>query len=151
MGGFDAIMTYGFYQPPLFQDSWFFSSINIGFNILAINFWHENVKCYELHKIIRQNYVHFINIVNKFLIASQTNENINFMNNFCLKPPLMDNTLPHLFYTILKLLPITNLYMKKHMVKHSNFSQKIFILKQVFIANCQCYHHISGLHHELLV
>jgi hypothetical protein len=69
-------MICDFYQMPLVQDSWIFSPKNIGFNILAINFWHENVKCYELH---------FINIVNRFQIASQTNEYIHFMNNFLFK------------------------------------------------------------------
>jgi hypothetical protein len=152
MGGFDVIMTRDFYQVLMFWDSWFFSSKNIGFNILAINFWHENVKCYELHKIIRQNDVHFINIVNRFQIASQTNEDIHFMTNFCLRPPLMDNTLPHLFYTNLKTIAHNKIvYEKTHGIKHINFSQKIFILKHVFISNCQYYHHISGLHHELLV
>jgi hypothetical protein len=82
VGGFDVIMTSDFYQALLVQDSWVFSSKNIGFNILATNFLHENVKCYELHKIMRQNDVHFINILNRFQIASQTIENIHFMNNF---------------------------------------------------------------------
>jgi hypothetical protein len=43
MGNFDVIMIGDFYQTPLVQDSWIFSSKNIGFNILAINFWHENI------------------------------------------------------------------------------------------------------------
>jgi hypothetical protein len=85
MGGLDVTMTCEFYQALLVQDSWIFSSKNIGFNILTISFWHENVKFYELRKIIRQNDVHFINIVNMFRIASQTNENIHFMNNFLFK------------------------------------------------------------------
>jgi hypothetical protein len=38
MGSFDVIMKCDFYQTPLVQDSWIFSSKNIGFNILAINF-----------------------------------------------------------------------------------------------------------------
>jgi hypothetical protein len=51
---------------------------------------------------MKQNDVHFINIVNRFRIVSQTNKEIHFMNNFYLKPPAMDNILPHLFYTNLK-------------------------------------------------
>ncbi len=66
MGGPDVIMTSGFYQTPPIRDLWIFSSKNIGFNILATKFWHENVKCYELHKIMKQNDVHFINILNRF-------------------------------------------------------------------------------------
>jgi hypothetical protein len=124
-------MTCDFYQVPLVQDSWIFSPKNIGFNILAIIFWHENVKCYELH---------FINIVNRFQIASQTNEYIHFTNNFCLRPPPMDNTLPHLFYTNLKTIADNKIVYEKNLVKHLNFLQKIFILKHVLISNCQCYH-----------
>jgi hypothetical protein len=52
MDGFDVIMTSDFYQTFLVQDSRIFSSKNIGFNILATIFLHENVKCYELHKIM---------------------------------------------------------------------------------------------------
>jgi hypothetical protein len=52
MGGFDVIMTSDFYQALLVRDSGIFSSKNIGFNILGTIFLHENVKCYELHKIM---------------------------------------------------------------------------------------------------
>ncbi len=45
---------------------------------------------------------HFINILNRFQTGSQTNDDIHFMNNFCLRPSPIDNTLPHLFYTNLK-------------------------------------------------
>jgi hypothetical protein len=43
MGGLDIIMIGDFYQVLLVQDSWIFSTKNIGFNILATNFWHKNV------------------------------------------------------------------------------------------------------------
>jgi hypothetical protein len=83
MGGLDVIMIGDFYQVPLVWDWWIFSSKNIGFNILTTIFWHENVKWYKRHKIMRLNDVHFINILNRFQNASQTNENIHFMNDFC--------------------------------------------------------------------
>jgi hypothetical protein len=97
-----------------YNDMWFLSGSsterfidfkikNDGFNILGILFWCENRKCYELKKVMKQNDLHFINILNRFWISSQTNENINFINNICLKPPPMDNALPHLFYTNLKI------------------------------------------------
>jgi hypothetical protein len=70
MGGFDVIMTSDFDQTLLVQDSWIFSSKNIGFNILATIFLHANVKRYELYKIIRQNDVHSIYILNRSQIAS---------------------------------------------------------------------------------
>jgi hypothetical protein len=43
MGGLDVIMINDFYQTPPIQNSWIFSSKNIGFTILAKNFWHKNV------------------------------------------------------------------------------------------------------------
>jgi hypothetical protein len=46
---------------------------------------------------MRQNDVHFINILSKFQTTSQTNDDIDFMNNLCLKLPPIDNTLSHLF------------------------------------------------------
>ncbi len=51
---------------------------------------------------MRQNDDHFIHILNRIQTSSQTNDNTHFMNNFCLRPPPTDNTLPHLFYTNLK-------------------------------------------------
>ncbi len=51
---------------------------------------------------MRQNDVHFINILNRFQTGSQIIDDIHFMNNFCLRPPPIDNTLLHLFYTNLK-------------------------------------------------
>jgi len=44
----------------------------------------------------------FINILNRFQIASQTNEDIKCINNNCLRTPPMDNTLPYLFYINIK-------------------------------------------------
>jgi hypothetical protein len=48
---------------------------------------------------MKQNDVHFINILNRFRTTSQTNEDIHFMNDFYLRPPSMYNTSLHLFYT----------------------------------------------------
>jgi hypothetical protein len=63
MGGLNVIMSSDFYHVPPIWDSWIFSSKNIRFSILTTKFSHENVKCYELHKIMRQNDVHSINIL----------------------------------------------------------------------------------------
>jgi len=61
MGGLDVIIIGDFYQAPPIQDSWIFTLKNIGFNNLIKKIWHENIKYYELHKIMRQS-DHFINI-----------------------------------------------------------------------------------------
>ncbi len=63
------------------------------------------------------------------------------MNNLCLKPPPMDNILPHLYYTNLKTISHNKIVYDKTCGKtFKNFSQKIFILKHVLISNCQYYH-----------
>jgi hypothetical protein len=51
---------------------------------------------------MQQDDINFINILNRFKIASQTIEDIKFMNNNCLRTPLMDNTLPYSIYTNVK-------------------------------------------------
>jgi hypothetical protein len=134
-------MTSDFYQAPPIQDSRIFSSENIRVNILTTKNLHENVKCYELHKIMRQNDVHFINIFDRFQTASPTNEDIHFMNDFYLKPPSMYNTLLHLLYTNFKTNSHNNTAYNKKPNKTFNILQNIFILKHVhFISNYQCYH-----------
>jgi hypothetical protein len=66
-----------------------------GSNILSTKFRHENVKYYGLKNVKTQNDLHFINILNRFQIASQINKDINFINDNG-----QHNT--HLFHTNLK-------------------------------------------------
>ncbi len=58
MGGLDTIMIGDLYQAPLVQDSWIFKS--------KTKLWHENVKCYKLKQVMKQNDINFINILNRF-------------------------------------------------------------------------------------
>jgi hypothetical protein len=99
MGGLDITMIGDLYQASPVQDSWICKSKNNSLNILGTNLWHENIKCYELKQVMRQNDINFINILNRFRTTSQTFENINFINIYIFKAPPMDNTLPYLFYT----------------------------------------------------
>ncbi len=52
---------------------------------------------------MKQNDINFINILNRFRTTSQTFEDINFINKVCFKAPCMDNILPYLFNTNVKL------------------------------------------------
>jgi hypothetical protein len=52
-----------------------------------------------LKQIMQQNDINFINILNQFWIALETHDDINFINQICLKMPPIDTTLPYLFYT----------------------------------------------------
>jgi hypothetical protein len=51
---------------------------------------------------MQQDDINFINILNRFKTASQTIEDIKFMNNNYLRTPLMHNTLPYSFNTNVK-------------------------------------------------
>jgi hypothetical protein len=100
---------------------------------------------------MKQNDVHFISILNRFRTTSQTNEDIHFMNDFCLRPPPLDNTLPNLFYTNLK----THAHNK--IVYDKTPSRKFqFLAKDIHYETCPHFKlsmlpsHISG-HHELLL
>jgi len=111
----------------------------------------SNVTNYS--KIIKQTDFHFINILNRFQTTSQTNENIHFMNNFCLRLPLMDNTLPHLFHTNLK----TSAH-NKHVYDKTLRQTFKFLAKDIHSETCPSHFklsmltsHINGLHHELLL
>ncbi len=55
---------------------------------------HENLKCYELKKIMQQNDLEFINILNRLQLTSQAYEDINFINKICCKWPPIDNIIP---------------------------------------------------------
>ncbi len=55
---------------------------------------HENLKCCELKQIMQQNYLEFINILNRFQTTSQAYKDINFIDKICCKWPPIDNTLP---------------------------------------------------------
>ncbi len=55
MSRLDVIVTSDFYQAFPIQNLWIFKSKLGRFNILGIDFWDENINCYE-----------FINILNRF-------------------------------------------------------------------------------------
>jgi hypothetical protein len=102
MGGLDVIMSCDFYKAPLVWDSWIFRPKSNGLKILRTKFWNEHVKCYELKQIMGQNDANFINILKWFQITSKTHDNINFINQICLKMPPIDTTMPYLFYMNVK-------------------------------------------------
>jgi hypothetical protein len=52
MDELDVIMITDLYQVPSVQDLWIFKLKTDGFNILGTNFWHENIKCYELKQVM---------------------------------------------------------------------------------------------------
>jgi hypothetical protein len=59
----------------------------------------EKIKCYDLKQIMHQIDEQFINILNRFWIATQSQFNINAINNQCFCTPPEDPIFPYLFYT----------------------------------------------------
>jgi hypothetical protein len=101
---------------------------------------------------MRQNDVHFINILNRFQTSSQKNDDIHFMNNFCLRSPPIDNTLPHLFYTNLKITTHNKIVYDKTPNETFNFHTK-----DIHFETCLSHFklsilpsHTSGFHELLL-
>jgi hypothetical protein len=59
----------------------FISNFNLMyFYVLTTNFWHKNVKCYELKQVMWQTDLEFIYVLNKIWTISQTCKNMDFIN-----------------------------------------------------------------------
>ncbi len=99
MGGFNVVMIGNFYQALPIRDSWIFKQKNNAFNALGPNFWHENVRYYELKEVMLQDHMNFINILNQFSTMLQTSQDIDLINKICLKLPPTKNMLAKFFYT----------------------------------------------------
>ncbi|XP_059070801.1 uncharacterized protein LOC131860407 [Cryptomeria japonica] len=97
-GGLDTIFCGDLYQALPVLDSIIFENKPTATDLLPYNFWIDNVKCYPLTKTMRQKDETFIYILNKMRVAAQTSDDIDYLNQHCLKQPPVDPTLPHLFY-----------------------------------------------------
>ncbi len=140
MGGLDVIMTSDFYQAHHVRNSWIFKPITNTFNTIALNYWLEYVQCYELQEMMWQDDINFINILNRFQIASQKIEDIKFMKNNFLKTPPMNNTLPYLCYINVKTI------MHNKNVFWNIFSQTFtFLTCDVHIETCPSHFKLSNL------
>jgi hypothetical protein len=80
------------------------------------------------------------------------NKNLNFINVICLKPPPIDNILPHLFYTNLKTIAHNKIVYDKMMGQIIKF-----VAQDVQFQTCPFHFkfpilpiHTTSLHHELL-
>ena len=75
-----------------------FQILDNGFNSLALSFWNDCVKCYELVIVMHQSDHLFINILNRFREATYNVIDVNTINSLCHKLPPNDSTISHLFY-----------------------------------------------------
>ncbi len=78
-GGFDVIMIGNSYQTPSMKDSWIFQNLKDNVNALAPIFWQTYAQCYELNKVMWQFDMIFIQIWNKFRIATKNTKDIQFV------------------------------------------------------------------------
>jgi hypothetical protein len=129
MSGLDVIITSDFCEVFPIPNLRIFKSKPSKFNIFGINFWHENIKCYES-----------INILNRFWTLSQTTKDITFINKFCYRKPPINITLPHLFYINAKIIQHNKNIFENTSSETFAFFCKMFILKHVpFILDYQQY------------
>jgi len=83
----------------------------------------------------------------------QTNDDIDFMNNLCLKFPPIDNTLSHLFYTNIKTIAHNKIVYDKTLGETFKF-----FAKDIHSETCPFHFklsmlpsHTNGFHHKLLI
>ncbi len=157
MGGLDVLMSSDFHQVPPVQNSWIFRPKLDGINIFGINFWNEHVKCFELKQIMPQPNANFINILNQFQTTLKTHDNINFINQICLKKPPLDITLPYLFFGMFFYYAKTIEHNKKTF--QNTLCEKFkFVAQDIHLDTCPIHFQLSnllnqtiGLHHELFL
>ena len=94
----DVIITGDFFQVQPVRDSGVFKNTNESMDDLAEDFWLNKIKCYELNQVMRQSDQQFIDILNRFRTATQTQNDIDIVNSQCVRNPPRDPKFPHLFY-----------------------------------------------------
>ncbi len=71
-GNLEVIITSDFYQVQPIPDVRVFKINMNNIDNLTPNFWMEKIKCYELKQVTCQSDEQFINILNRFRIATQS-------------------------------------------------------------------------------
>ena len=97
-GILDIIITGDFFQVQPVRDSAVFKNTNESMDDLAKGFWLDKIKCYELNQVMRQSDQQFIDILNRFRIATQTQNDSDIVNRQCVRNPPNDPKFPYLFY-----------------------------------------------------
>ena len=87
-----------FYQAQPIQDSLIFEQPLMNMQTITHDFWKYNIKCYELHTIMRQKDEKFISILNRMRTNNQTSDDLAYLNRNCIRPAPNDPTFPYRFY-----------------------------------------------------
>jgi hypothetical protein len=95
----DVIITCDLYQTPPVRNKWVFQKRFDTIDTLGINFWLDHIFCFKLLQIMRQSDNRFIEVLNRFQIATHNPINITFFNNIflCQLPNELD--FPYMYYT----------------------------------------------------
>lgn len=64
---------------------------------LAEDFWLDKIKWYELNQVMRQSEQQLIDILNRFRIATQTQNDIDIINSQCVRNPPRNSKFPYMF------------------------------------------------------
>ena len=97
-GNVDVIFCGDFFQAEPIRDSWIFEPPRLHGQQLPYGFWAENVKCFQLNRVMRQTDQTFISILNRIRRNIQTESDIAFLNNHCCRPTPVDPAFPYLFF-----------------------------------------------------
>ena len=97
-GNVDPIFYGDFYQAGPIHDSLIFEHPKLHGQKIPYTFWRDNVKCFQLHQVMRQKYYTFISILNRIRKNCQTELDIAWLNKQCYRQPPNDPSFPYLFF-----------------------------------------------------
>jgi hypothetical protein len=97
-GNVDVIFYGDLFQAEPVHDSWIFEFPTFRQDKFPYSFWLDNIKYYELTKVVRQENDIFISILNRIRKGLQSASDIQYLNAHCHRPAPVDPTFPFLYY-----------------------------------------------------
>ncbi len=98
-GNMDVIIIGDLYQAPLVRCNWVFQRKFDNIDASAINLQLDRIHCFEFTQVMCQIDDQFIEVLNKFEIATHNPIDIASLNHTHLHPPLNDLNFPYMYYT----------------------------------------------------
>jgi hypothetical protein len=95
----DVIIIGDLYQAPLVRCNWVFQRKFDNIDASAINLQLDRIHCFEFTQVMCQIDDQFIEVLNKFEIATHNPIDIASLNHTHLHPPLNDLNFPYMYYT----------------------------------------------------
>jgi hypothetical protein len=98
-GNMDVIIIGDLYQAPFVRNNWVFQRKFDNIDALAINLRLDYIHCFEFTQVMCQIDDQFIEVLNKFEIATHNPTDITLLNHTHLHPPPNDLNFPYMYYT----------------------------------------------------